>query len=123
MFSEAGLRQCKSTRKAQIHTHTGTATGFVVRGSWFVVAGRARNVAVHVRLLKAKADVSEVERDSAQQSREETRSRRKIVERPTDHVRECLEQATLRTIYGTPYDGEVTVDASHIARGAAQIGP
>ena len=25
------------------------------------------------------------------------------------HVRECLEQATLRTIYGTPYDGEVTV--------------
>ena len=39
------------------------------------------------------------------------------------HVRECLEQATLRTIYGTPYDGEVTVDASHIARGAAQFGP
>ena len=34
------------------------------------------------------------------------------------HVHECLEQATLRTIYGTPYVGEVTVDAIDIrARG------
>eukprot|EP00966_Prymnesium_polylepis_P280971 6491709-Prymnesium_polylepis.1 len=39
------------------------------------------------------------------------------------HVRECLEQATLRTIYGTPYDGEVTVDPIEIARGASQFGP
>ena len=38
-------------------------------------------------------------------------------------VRKCLEQATLRIIYGTPYDGEVTVDASDIARGAVQFGP
>ena len=39
------------------------------------------------------------------------------------HVRECLEQATLRTIYGTPYDGEVAVDPDEIARGASQFGP
>ena len=39
------------------------------------------------------------------------------------HVRECLEQATLRTIYGTPYDGEVAVDPGEIARGASQFGP
>lgn len=39
------------------------------------------------------------------------------------HVRECLEQATLRTIYGTPYDGEVVVDPDEIAQGASQFGP
>ena len=39
------------------------------------------------------------------------------------HVRECLEQATLRTIYGTPYDGEVAVDPGKIARVASQFGP
>ena len=39
------------------------------------------------------------------------------------HVRECLEQATLRTIYGTPYDGEVMVDPGEIAWGASQFGP
>ena len=39
------------------------------------------------------------------------------------HVRECLEQATLRAIYDTPYDGEVTVDPGEIARGASQFGP
>ena len=39
------------------------------------------------------------------------------------HVRECLEQATLRAIYGTPYNGEVTVDPIDIARGTSQFGP
>ena len=39
------------------------------------------------------------------------------------HVRECIEQATLRTIYGIPYDGEVAVDPGEIARGASQFGP
>ena len=37
------------------------------------------------------------------------------------HVRECLEQAVLRIIYGTPFDGENAVAAEDIARGAAQF--
>ena len=37
------------------------------------------------------------------------------------HVRECLEQAVLRIIYGTPFDGENAVGAEDIARGAAQF--
>ena len=39
------------------------------------------------------------------------------------HVRQCLEEATLHTVFGTPYDGEVTVEASHIARGASAFAP
>ena len=37
------------------------------------------------------------------------------------HVRECLEQATLRTIYCTPYDGEVAVDPGKIALGGVPV--
>ena len=37
------------------------------------------------------------------------------------HVRDCLEQAVLRIIYGTPFDGENAVSADDIARGAAQF--
>lgn len=37
------------------------------------------------------------------------------------HVRECLEQAVLRIVYGTPFDGENAVGADDIARGAAQF--
>ena len=37
------------------------------------------------------------------------------------HVRDSLEQAVLRLIYDTPYDGENAVAAEDIARGAAQF--
>jgi hypothetical protein len=39
------------------------------------------------------------------------------------HVRECLDQAVLRIIYNTPYDGETTVDTSKIAHGASAFVP
>jgi|EP00966_Prymnesium_polylepis_P325889 hypothetical protein len=38
-----------------------------------------------------------------------------------NHVRDSLEQAVLRIIYDTPYDGENAVAADDIARGATQF--
>ena len=36
-------------------------------------------------------------------------------------MRDCLDQAVLRIIYDTPFDGENAVEADDIARGAAQF--
>ena len=36
-------------------------------------------------------------------------------------MRDCLDQAVLRIIYDTPFDGENAVGADDIARGAAQF--
>lgn len=37
------------------------------------------------------------------------------------HVRDCLDQAVLRLIYNTPYDGENAVAPGDIARATAQF--
>lgn len=38
-----------------------------------------------------------------------------------EHIRDCLEAAVLRRVYDIPPDGEATVDAEDIARGAMQF--
>ena len=38
-----------------------------------------------------------------------------------DHVRDTLEAAVLRLVYGTPPDGETTVAAQDVARAALQF--